>query len=244
MDSQFNDLAPYYDDLMASVPYRLWVDYLEGIFRRIDYRPVTILDVACGTGNVSEALSERGYQVTGADISSDMIEIARSKRTRVDYHVADAAELDLGRMFDAAVSLFDSFNYITDLEQLRRAVKRVAEHLVEGGIFTFDVNTIYALSHHFFDQASLAADRHPKYIWTSEFDHATRMCTVRMTFEVIDDGEKRQFKETHLQRGHTFEELSQALVDAGFEVVDVFHAYKFRKPTRRSDRVFYVARKT
>lgn len=241
--SQFTEIAPYYDELMAGVPYRIWVEYLLDLLDRVEFKPRTILDVACGTGNVSELLADRGYEVVGVDISPGMIEVARTKGSRVEYHVSDMAELDLGRKFDLAISLFDSLNYVTDPNRLARAIKRVGEHLVVGGYFIFDVNTIYALAHHFFDQANLASDRYPHYIWSSEYDHATRICTIKMTFEVLENGRSRQFVETHYQRGYTLEELSRMLLDAGFDVVDVFHAYRFRKPTRRTDRVFYVARK-
>lgn len=242
-NQQFTEIARYYDDLMAGVPYRLWVDYVEALLQRVGFRPHTVLDAACGTGNVSEILSARGYEVVGADIAPGMIEAAKAKHSKVDYYVQDMAELELGRKFDLAISLFDSLNYITDPERLAKAIERVGEHVVEGGYFIFDVNTIYALSHHFFDQANLATDRYPHYIWSSEFDHSTRICTVNMTFEVLEDGMTRQFKEVHLQRGHTLEELTDMLIDAGFEVVEILHAYRFRKPTRRSDRVFFVARK-
>lgn len=242
-ESQFKLIAPYYDDLMAGVPYRLWIDYLEEILNRIDFHPRTVLDVACGTGNVSEEMAGRGYEVVGVDIAADMIEVARTKSSGVEYHVQDIAELNLGRKFDLAISLFDSLNYITDISHLARGIKRVGEHLRDGGIFIFDINTIYALSHHFFDQANLVADCGPKYVWNSNYDPATRICRVDMTFEVVDDGQTRQFKEVHLQRGHSLEELGQMLIEASFEVVQVYHAYRFRKPTRRSDRVFYVARR-
>jgi len=242
-NAQFTEIARYYDDLMAGVPYRLWVDYLEALLERVHYSPRTVLDAACGTGNVSELLSARGYEVVGADIAPGMIEVAKNKRGKVEYYVQDMAQLDLGRKFDLAISLFDSLNYITDVDQLARAIQRVGEHVVEGGYFIFDINTIYALAHHFFDQANLASDRYPHYIWTSEYDHETRICHVNMTFEVMDNGVSRQFKEVHIQRGHSLEELEQMLIDANFEVVEMFHAYRFRKPTRRSDRVFFVARK-
>lgn len=241
--SQFGRIAGYYDDLMAGVPYRLWVDYLEALLARIDYHPRTVLDVACGTGNVSEILAQRGYEVVGVDISPDMIDIARTKLGGVEYRVQDMAELNLGRRFDLAISLFDSLNYITDVDRLARGIRRVNEHLNDGGVFIFDVNTIYALSHHFFDQANLSSDRYPKYIWNSDYDHATRICRVNMTFEVLENGDPVQFKEVHVQRGHSLEELSQMLLDANFEVVELLHAYRFRKPSRRSDRVFYVARR-
>ena len=242
-NSQFKRIAAHYDRLMACVPYHLWVQYIEGLLKHIHYRPRIVLDVACGTGNVSELMADKGYEVIGVDISADMIEAAQSKRGEVEYHVQDMAEMDVGRKFDLAISLFDSLNYVTDVARLAEGIRRVGEHLVDGGVFIFDINTEYALSHHFFDQASIGGDRYPKYIWHSDYDHSTRICTVSMTFEVIEDGEPKQFREVHLQRGHSLEELTMMLIDAGFEVLEIFHAYKFRKPTRRSDRVFFVARK-
>ncbi len=242
-NDQFQEIAPYYDDLMAGVPYRLWVDYLEDLFRRHSIQPRTILDVACGTGNVSEILAGRGYEVVGADIAPGMIEVAKKKTGGVEYHLADMAELDLGRTFDLAISLFDSLNYITDVDHVARAIRRVGEHVKDGGYFIFDINTIYALAHHFFDQANLGSPHYPHYIWSSEYDHSTRICRVNMQFEVMEHGESRQFREVHVQRGHSLEELTGWLGQAGFEVVEILHAYRFRKPTRRSDRVFFVARK-
>jgi SAM-dependent methyltransferase len=259
-DHQFREIARHYDDLMHGVPYRGWVAYIEEILERMEYRPRTVLDVACGTGNVSEILSARGFEVVGADISADMIEIAKSKPSRVEYYVQDMAELfipchserseeshaepvEAPRQFDLAVSLFDSLNYVTDPEHLRRGIARIGEHVVPGGLFIFDVNTIYALSHHFFDQANLGGEHYPRYIWSSEYDHSTRICRVDMLFRVWEDDREREFKEIHIQRGHTLEELAQWLVEGGVEVVDIFHAYKSRKPTRRSDRVFFIARK-
>jgi SAM-dependent methyltransferase len=243
--SQFIDIADYYDDLMAGVPYRLWVDYLEELLKGINFHPRTVLDVACGTGSVSEIIADRGYQVTGVDLSAGMIEVARQKAEKnesgVDYHVQDAAELSLGRQFDLAISLFDSLNYITDEDHLAKAIKRVGEHVVEGGYFIFDVNTEYALSHGFFNQSNLGS--YPRYVWSSSFDRSTRICTVKMVFEVLDHGAARQFTEVHRQKAYRLDELDSMLRDAGFETVARYHAYKFRQPTRRSDRVFFVARK-
>jgi ubiquinone/menaquinone biosynthesis C-methylase UbiE len=242
---QFVDIADYYDDLMAGVPYRLWVDYIEEILHKLNYLPRTVLDLACGTGTVTEILSERGYEVTGTDLSEGMIEIARQKAEAgdydIEYNVQDAAELDLGKKFDLAISLFDSLNYITDEERLAMAMKRVGEHVVSGGYFIFDVNTEYALAHGFFNQTNLGS--YPKYVWSSSYSRETQICTVTMVFEVLDHGEKRQFTEIHRQKAYRLSELEQMLTDADFETTACYHAYKFKQPTRRSDRVFFVARK-
>lgn len=243
---QFTDITEHYDMLMDGVPYRMWADYLEQILKKLNCHPKTLLDVACGTGIVSEIMAARGYDVTGVDISPGMIEAAVKKReaggSDIEYHVQDAAELSLGRRFDFAISLFDSLNYITDESSLAQAIKRVGEHVVSGGYFIFDVNTEYALAHGFFNQSNLVG--YPKYVWTSKFDRETRICTVTMAFEVLEkDGTKRQFTEIHKQKAYRLDELDSMLRDAGFETVARYHAYRFRQPTRRSDRVFFVARK-
>ena len=241
---QFRAIAPFYDSLMAGVPYGLWVCYIEDILSKLRFKPQTVLDLACGTGTVSELLHCRGFDVVGVDLSEEMIDVARSKSGNVEYHAVDASQMDLGRSFDLVLSLFDSLNYITDAETLRRAIINVGKHTHTGGLFIFDVNTIYALSNHFFDQANMSESANPKYIWTSKFDHSTRICTVNMIFEIKDEhGRPVQFKEVHVQKGYTLEELGQMLTDAGFETLNIYNAYKFRKPTRRSDRVFFVARK-
>lgn len=168
---------------------------------------------------------------------------ARLSGSKVSYHVQDAASLSLGRQFDLAVSLFDSLNYITDEARLQRAIRCISEHLVAGGYFIFDVNTEYALSHGFFNQANLEANKYPRYIWRSEYDCQSRVCKVTMVFEVMEKGQRRQFTEIHYQKAYRLDELDSMLSAAGFETTAKYQAYRFRQPTRRSDRVYFVARK-
>lgn len=246
--TQFTNIAQHYDALMAGVPYHLWVDYLEEILKSLDYNPRTVLDLACGTGSVSEILAERGYEVTGSDIAADMIDVARAKSAKkgsfIQYHVQDAAELTLGCKFDLIISLFDSLNYITDENTLQKAMERVSEHLDPGGYFIFDVNTEYALAHGFFNQSNIGSGKYPKYVWVSTYDRTSRICSVNMVFEVEEvDGTRKQFTEIHEQKAYRLEELDKMLYNAGFETVARYHAYKFKQPGRRSDRVFFVARK-
>jgi len=243
---QFTEIAPFYDALMAGVPYRYWVDYVEEILQELDYHPRTVLDAACGTGNVSEILAGRGYEVTGVDISLDMIQVAVAKEhggSDVRYIVQDIAELSLGRTFDLILSLFDSLNYMVEPERLQAAIERVADHLVPGGIFIFDVNTEYALAHGYFNQTNIGSRAYPKYVWASEYDKEARVCSITMVFEVLDGGSRRQFTEIHRQRAYSLEELGLVLGKAEMETLNTYHAYSFKKPGRRSDRVFFVARK-
>src|SRR5579871_1291948 len=95
----FVAVAPLYDLLMHGVPYTEWVAYLHELLAERRAHPRRILDLACGTGNVSELLARAGYAVTGVDIAPQMIAEARRKAAArnlaITYVVQDAAELDL-----------------------------------------------------------------------------------------------------------------------------------------------------
>jgi SAM-dependent methyltransferase len=240
---QFTRIAPHYDNLMSGIPYSLWVDYLEKLLERVGHRAHKVLDVACGTGTVASILRKRGYEVVGVDAAPAMIEIARWKVPGTSFLVQDISQIDVPDRFDVAISLFDSLNYVVDVDRLQKGLESIRDHLVDDGVFVFDINTEYALSHGFFNQSNIGSREYPRYVWSAEYDSEQRLCRVTMVFEVMEGGKPVQFTEVHYQRGYRVEELREMLSTAGFETLEVLHAYKFKQPTRRSDRVFFVAKK-
>jgi SAM-dependent methyltransferase len=212
-------------------------------------QPRRILDLACGTGNVSEILAREGFTVVGVDIAPAMIAEARRKAAEhklpLVYYVQDAAELQLPTQdFDLCISLFDSLNYILQPERLASAIQRVAAHLRPGGLFIFDLNSEFALKNRFFDQDNLRTDERLRYDWDSDYLPGSRLCYIRMRFWVREEnGLDRTFEETHWQFAYREDEIRAMLDAAGFREIETYHAYTLRAPQRTSDRIFYVARK-
>jgi ubiquinone/menaquinone biosynthesis C-methylase UbiE len=245
----FTAVAPLYDRLMNGVPYDAWMDYLLRLLEERKARPRHVLDLACGTGNMSERLAATGYAVTGVDIAPGMIEEAHRKAEaaglKINYKVQDAAELDLpGERFDLCVSLFDSLNYVLDPARLALAFARVAAHLTPNGLFIFDLNTEYALANHFFDQDNLGSDDLLHYDWVSDYFPETRLCRVRMNFLYQEpNGDPHAFEEEHWQYAYREDEILEMLRDAGFDRITPYKAYTLRAPVPHSDRIFYVARR-
>ncbi|MEP6754811.1 MAG: class I SAM-dependent methyltransferase [Chthonomonadales bacterium] len=246
--TSFLSVAPLYDTIMRDVPYKHWVRYLRRILHVRNLKPQSVLDLACGTGSVSCILAEDKLQVTGVDLSGAMIDVARAKaekkKLKIRFEVQDAAKLDLDNRYDLCISFFDSLNYITDRDQLAAAFHGVFQHLNPGGLFIFDVNTEYALENSFFDQNNLDSKDRLRYIWRSEYDSATRLCTVSMRFFYREkNGIDSEVRETHLQRAYDEVEIRMLLSDAGFVDIVTYNAYSLNQVSERTDRMFVVAAK-
>ena len=242
-EDAFSAVAPYYDELMAAVPYRSWGDYVEAILRRMDYTPRDVLDLCCGTGQVGSEMIRRGYDVLGADIAERMVRICYGREPRLPAAVMDATNLGLRHdSLDLVVALYDSLNYIIDPDGLQRCFEGVSHALRPGALMIFDLNTARALRIGLFTQNNVNSTEPLEYRWKSDWDEERKLCRVQMNFRWRGPGEKVQFEETHYERAYEEDEVRQMLARAGMETLHVFDAYSFNEPGAFSNRVYYVAR--
>jgi SAM-dependent methyltransferase len=110
-----------------------------------------VLDLCCGTGQVALGFLERGYPVTGLDLSPHMLACARENTAaqaaagQVEFVMADAADFALERRFGLVVSIYDALNHLPDLGALQSCFRSVRSVLCPGGWFIFDLNTRHGL---------------------------------------------------------------------------------------------------
>ena len=147
----YEALAGCYDALTGDVQYEKRAAYLCRLLRRAKREIRCVLDLACGTGTMTCLLAERGYDMIGVDLSEDMLAEAMNKsfdlpeEQRPLFLQQSMTALRLYEPADAAVCCLDSLNYLTDPKAVQRTFRRVRESLQPGGIFVFDVNTVYKL---------------------------------------------------------------------------------------------------
>lgn len=138
---EYGDFAWFYDLYWAPEAVGWELVVVEKLLVEELAPSASVLEVCCGSGRLADALTQRGIAVTGIDVSKEMIELARLNAPDAEFVVVDVRELDLGRSFDAAVSMYDSLNHLLSREDLQAALCRVAGSLVDGGLFVFDLNT-------------------------------------------------------------------------------------------------------
>ena len=141
--SQFGDLySKYYDLLYQDKDYNAEVDYIIQLIQKYPNKIETILDLGCGTGKHDKILCDKGYTIHGVDISEEMLNIAELRRkgreSELTFSQSDIAQLELGKKFDAIVSLFHVMSYQNTNDLLDRVFSVAINHLNKGGLFIFD----------------------------------------------------------------------------------------------------------
>ncbi len=242
----YKTLAASYDRLTNDVSYEAVVDFYFQILEWEGLTPATAVDLACGTGSVTYLLAQRGLQVTGVDMSEDMLCVAQQKACELSNRplfVCQRLEaLRLPKGADLAVCALDSLDYITDPETCKKAIARVYKHLNPGGCFIFDVNTpekLRAMD----GQVFLDEDEDVYCVWRGEFDGQTNICSYGMDlFQRKGDLWHRSFEE-HQEYAYSAEQLVEYLRCAGFTNIAVYGDRTFQPPKPGEQRIYLKARK-
>ncbi len=243
---EYMDFAYIYDSLTKDVEYKLTADYIEKIFEKYSpQKPEIILDLACGTGTMCNILSDRGYDMIGVDSSYDMLNVAMEKKgdRNILYLNQDASDFELYGTVDAIVCLLDSLNYITDEEDLKNVFKWAHNYLNPGGLFIFDVNTLYKFDTVLSDNTYTFDTDDIYYVWENDFDKDSAMLDMYLTFFVKDGDTYTRFDEQHTEKYHSDKTLDKFISLFSFEKIGIFDERTFEKPNEKSQRIFYILRK-
>ncbi len=242
----YNDFAYSYDALMQDVDYKKRTDYICSLFKAFDRMPTLMLDLACGTGEFSNRFAEQGVSVIGADISYDMLAIAREKSLAagndVLYLCQDAAELDLYGTVDGAICCLDSLNHITDYERFCKAIERVSLFLEKDRLFIFDLNTEYKHSTVLGNNTFVIDTEDVYCVWQNEYKE-NNIVEINLDFFSLEGDVYYRSGESFCERAYTADEIKNALEKAGLKIEAVYEDMTERAPTDITERAVYVTRK-
>lgn len=243
----YNDFAEVYDKLQ-DVDYEAFVDYYERIFKRLGKKPELVLDLACGTGNITIPMAKRGYDMIGLDLSCEMLNIARDKAAADGLDILflnqDMCEMELYGTVDAIVCALDGLNYITDPEDLRQVFKLAENYLNPGGVMVFDVNTEHKLRDVLGGNTYVSEEQGIYYVWQSEFFDDTKICEFELNFFCEQaDGTYVRFDEFQEERAYSPEEISEMAKAVGLEVTGIYKPFEFLTFSDKEERIFFVISK-
>ena len=242
----YEALAAHYDAFCLDVPYDGILAFYRELFTRAGIAPKLVLDLACGTGEMTRRLAAAGYEVIGADISPDMLSVAAGKPcpegAAAPVYICQPMEaLDLYGTIDAAVCCLDGVGYVTDERKLARAFSRVRLFMNPGGVFIFDINSPSLLRA--LDGCAFTREDEDAFcVYQGDFDEKTELFTYTLDLFERQGRLYRRATEEHRERAYVPEKLKEMLLAAGFAEVWIFGDRKLQPPDRDEERIFLCAR--
>lgn len=240
----YQGLAPIYDYVMRHVDYDEWAAFIRDVFARHAPESKHLIDLACGTGNVSSELTHLGFSITGADLSESMVHIAQEKAALrgedSEFVQRDLRELSGLGPFEGAVCMYDSFNYLLELEDVDEALNQVVSILQPSGLFIFDICTEQNSLNYFSGMRD--RERGPGFTYERHSYYETDKRLQHNDFEIRFEGNETLYKESHVQRIYRLADIEQRIAESPFELVELLAEFTFSPGSEEADRVHYVLR--
>ena len=231
----YNNFAYHYDKMMSDVDYSWWINHI----KKNVPKESRILDVGCGTGTLTLALKDLGYNVSGLDLSEDMlvvaIEKARDLGVDIEFIQRDMRNLTGLLGFDCVLIALDSFNYLETEDDVQHTIAGAYAAISDGGTLIFDVHTPHKMTETFKDYLYVENDDELTYIWHVDKGKYPLSVVHELTmFSKNENGRYRKNIEHHHQRTFEITQYEKWLVEAGFKIISI---------DGDEDRKLFIARK-
>lgn len=244
--SEYSAFAEVYDRLTGNIEYSKRAEYIRTLLNRHGVsNGAIVLDLACGTGSLTVELAKAGYDMIGVDNSPMMLSAAQEKmydnELSMLFLCQSMTELDLFGTIDAAVCTLDSLNHLETPEDIREAIAKVGLFMNNGGIFIFDVNTIYK-HREILGNNTFVYDCDDVYcVWQNQ------LCdddSVEINLDIFEceDGVYYRENESFKEIACPIEDYRKWLSQAEFEIIDIYDEMTFNPLCDTTQRAVFVAK--
>ena len=176
----YERFARFYDDAMDDPTPR--AARVQDFIDRFRPGASSLLELGCGTGSILARLDTVPH-LTGLDRSPEMLAVARDKVPTARLMEADISAFALGERFDVVICVFDTLNHLVSFSDWMSLFDAAYDHLVDGGLFIVDVNTVGELRR---------LDEEPA--WVYDFDDNVLIMDVTLSERGVSEWDIRIFE--------------------------------------------------
>lgn len=235
--------AEIYDGLNTSLSdlklYKKWLP---------QNKDAKILELCCGTGRLTIPISKDGYNISGVDYTSSMLEQAKAKASqtglKINFIEADIRTLNLQEKFDLIFIPFNSIHHLYKNEDLFAALKAVKNHLKEKGLFLLDCfnpNIQYIVKKEREQQviAEYTTNDGRKVLIKQSMHYESATQINRIKWHYFINGEFHSIQNMDMRLFFP-QELDSYLKQAGFNVIHKFGDFTEEAFNNDSEKQIYV----
>lgn len=249
----FKEYSNYYDLIYKDKNYPEEAGYINKLIKKYNPGSKSILDLGCGTGTHANLLAEYGYDVTGVDNSTEMLQVASSQKkenlkNNIEFIKGDIREIRLTKKFDNVVSLFHVFSYFVTNEDVKEFFTTVKEHIRNDGVFIFDCWYGPAvLSDLPKVRVKKMEDKDIKVVRIVEPEINANGNYVDVNYQIFIINKKtndfKELKETHRMRFFFIPEIEEYLNSYGLTLIDAKEFLSENEPGFNTWGVCFIAKK-
>jgi SAM-dependent methyltransferase len=233
--------SPYYHQLYFNRDQQEAAAFIDKLINYLQPSPASrILDVACGKGRHSIHLANKGFDVTGIDLSEYSIsEALKFESSNLHFYRHDMRLPFWINYFNYAFNFFTSFGYFKTAREHDNAIRTISQSLVSGGIFVIDyLNVHYAEDHlvHSFDKEIDGVN----YYITKWLDETHFYKKIVVEDEALEEPLVYTEKVAKFSLG----DFTEMLAYQDLQIQEVFGDYNFAGyDVRKSPRLVIIAKK-
>ncbi len=249
--SGYHSFSYFYDKLTSNISYSKRAEYFDMLIKKHNGKKNLLLDLACGTGSLSEEFSRMGYDVIGVDASEEMLNEALDKKfdsgLNIQYLCQDMTKLDMFGTIDVTICALDSLNHLNNIDDVQITFNKVSLFCEPDGLFIFDVNMPYKHQYVLGDNTFIYDVEDVFCVWQNSFDSDSEDYRVDITLDIFGKNENAMYERYYDELSEiTFEQsrIEEMLVSAGFTVEAVYDFDTVNPPEKNSEKLVFVARKS
>lgn len=247
--SNYSDFAFYYDGLTGNVDYKKRAAYFDMLIKKYcTSGGKYLVDLACGTGSLSEEFASLGYDVIGIDYSEEMLSEALDKKydngSDIQYVCQDMTSFELYGNADIIICALDSINHLETTDDIRKTIERAYMFLEPGGVFIFDANTAYKHREVLGNNAFVFENDQVFCAWQNSYSEEDNRVEISLDFfERNDSGKYDRYSEDFAEIAPETEVIDSFLTAAGFTVEAHFDEDSTDPVHDKTQRIIYIAKK-
>ena len=244
----YSVFARYYDELTANINYKKRAEYFHEIIRKFKKTENNILlDLACGTGSISEEMAKLGYDVIGVDNSQEMLGIAIDKKfdsgLNIQYLCQDMRYIDMFGTIDITICALDSINHLFSVDDVKKVFEKVSLFSEYNGLFIFDINTIYKHRKILADNTFTYETDNVYCIWENSLNKNTDEVKMNLEFfELEENGLYSRSSDSFSEKAYSEEIIEKLLAETNFEIIGKYGDDTFEYPSATCQRIIYTTR--
>lgn len=243
----YKELAEYYYEIeKVGRNFSEEIDFLSKIFSNQGIK--TVIDLGCGTGEHVHALQEKGFEITGVDISETMIDIAKKRYTNSKFILEDLQKYKVENPVDSVICIFGTFNYLIKNEDVSESIENIKNNLMPEGLLILEIWNSYPVQRikkkpiapvSLSKVGNMMIKRNRGFRVTDTPDGFSNLVEVNFIYNLNQE----TIKDRHIMRVYSHEEICIILDENGLEIINTYCNYRMDKFQDNAGRMVLICKR-